>query len=243
MDNQAIVEAPPHLYPLPGFHEPFAAMSHLLGAFVFFILCCVLLMRGRHNRSGLIYLGIYAVSVVTLLALSGVYHMLIRGGSPNLVLGRLDHSAIFAFIAGSFTPAHGILFRGWQRWVPLFLIWTIAIAGITLKTIFFDEMPHWLGLTLYLAMGWFGLFSGILLARRNGFHFIKPLLIGGVAYSIGGVIDVLPWFIVVPGVVHPHEVFHVAVLMGAFWHWLFICQFASGAPSESRMCKTGVRLG
>lgn len=92
-------------------------------------------------------------------------------------------------------------------------------------------MAEWLGLTLCLAMAWVGLGSGILLARRYGFNFIKPLLIGGLAYSVGAVIEFLRVMVVVPGVIHPHELFHVAVLMGAFWHWLFIWEFAGGEKS------------
>ena len=56
---------------------------------------------------------------------------------------------------------YGILFHGWLRRGPLVLIWTAAIVGITLKTIFFEHLPEWLGLTFYLAMGWFGLFAVI----------------------------------------------------------------------------------
>jgi len=219
------------LYNLPGFHEPFSAISHLLGALVFLILGCVLLVRGRGDRLRLSFLGVYAFSTVFLLSMSGVYHMLVRGGIPNKVLERLDHGAIFILIAGTFTPAHGILFHGWLRWCPLLFMWTAAITGVTLKTIFFNDLPEWLGLTFYLTLGWCGIFSGVLLERRYGFNFIKPLLIGGVAYSIGGVVDFLRWLVVLPGVVHAHEVFHVAVLLGVFFHWLFVWQFARGEQS------------
>ena len=88
--------------------------------------------------------------------------------------------------------------------------------------------------TLTLAMGWFGIFSGVLLGRRYGYNFVKPLLLGGIAYSVGALFEFLHWFTIVPGVVHPHELFHVAVLAGVFWHWLFIWQFAKGEPTASR---------
>jgi len=228
MNPEPALEPEPTLYHLPGFHEPFSAISHLAGAAVFFVLCILLLMRGRNTGYGRVYLGIYSVSVVSLLALSGVYHMMVRGGTAHQVMGRLDHGAIFIFIAGTFTPILGMLFEGWRRWAPLLIIWSAAITGVTLKTIFYHDLAEWVGLTFYLAMGWFGLFSGTLLARRYGFNFIKPLLIGGIAYSVGAVIEFLRVIVVIPGVIHPHELFHVAVLMGAFWHWLFIWQFAGG---------------
>jgi channel protein (hemolysin III family) len=227
-----MMEPLPQLYHLPGIYEPFSALSHLLGAGVFFFLGCLLLLRGRSNPGGLIYLGIYAASVVLLLTLSGLFHMAVRGSATHRVLERLDHGAIFVLIAGTFTPAHGILFRGWLRWGPLVFIWSAALLGITLKTIFFDEWAEGFGLTLYLIMGWCGIFGGVLLARRYGFTFVQPMLYGGLAYSVGAVIQFVEWFNLIPGVIHSHDLFHVAVLMGAFWHWLFIWQFANGVPAD-----------
>jgi channel protein (hemolysin III family) len=144
------------LYHLPGFSEPFSVITHLLGAVVFLILGVRLLRRGRGNCSRVVFLGIYAVFCVLLLSMSGVYHMMVRGGGAHRVLERLDHGAIFVLIAGTFTPTLGILFRGWLRWGQLVLIWAAAITGITLKTIFFDDLVEWLGLSFYLTLGWFG---------------------------------------------------------------------------------------
>jgi channel protein (hemolysin III family) len=221
------------LYHLPGFNDPFSAISHLAGAVIFLVLGLLLLRRGRGDWARLVFLGIYVFSCVFLLSMSGVYHMMAQGGTARRVMDRLDHGAIFVLIAGTFTPAHGILFRGWLRWAPLLLIWAAAITGITLKVIFFDALPEWLGLSFYLALGWLGTVSGIILGRRYGFAFIAPLLFGGVAYTIGGLMDIFGWPILVPRVIQPHEVFHVAVLVGVFCHWLFVWQFAVGLPAQS----------
>jgi channel protein (hemolysin III family) len=218
----------PALYHLPGFHEPFSAMSHLAGAVLFLVLGYLLLRRGWGDRTRVLLLGIYAISCVVLLSLSSVYHMVVRGGTAHQVMERLDHGAIFLLIAGTFTPVHGLLFRGWLCWGPLLVIWIAAITGITLKTIFFDGLSEWLGLTFYLTLGWCGLLSVVLLGKRYGFTFVKPLLLGGVAYSIGGAMDFLRWPVLIPRVLQPHEVFHLAILVGAYAQWLFIWQFAGG---------------
>jgi channel protein (hemolysin III family) len=228
----------PDLYHLPGFHEPFSAISHLAGAVVFLILGLQLLRRGRGERTRLIYLGVYVFSCVFLLSMSGVYHMMVQPGTARRVMERLDHGAIFVLIAGTFTPAHGILFKGWQRWLPLVLIWGLAVTGITLKIIFFDDLPEWLGLSFYIMLGWLGTFAGVLLSQRYGIAFVAPLLLGGIAYTVGGLLDHFHWPVLVSGVIHPHDVFHVAVLIGVYCHWLFVWQFAAGAPeshSRSRM--------
>jgi channel protein (hemolysin III family) len=218
------------LYRLYGFSEPFSAISHLLGTVAFLILGVMLLRRGRGDRARMIYLGVYAGSCVLLMSMSTVYHMVPRGSAAHVVMERLDHAAIFVLIAGTFTPILGMLFQGWLRWSQLILIWAAAITGIILKTIFFNDVDEWLGLSFYLGLGWVGCFSAALLARRYGFAFIKPLLWGGLAYSIGGVFDFARWPTVVPRVVGGHEVFHVTVIIGAVFHWWFIWQFADGAP-------------
>ena len=215
-------------------------MSHLLGAFVFLFLGGVLILRGRNNPAGLPYLVVYAVSVVVVMLASSLFHMSERGSPVHRIFERLDHSAIFLFIAGTFTPSLGILFHGWWRWLPLVIIWTAAIVGVTLKSIFFEYVGDGLGLALYLSMGWFGSYSGVLLAWRYGFNFVKPLVLGGAAYSIGGVIDLMRSWTFIPGVIHMHELFHITVLMGAFWHWLFIWQFANGGPALRGRGKTGL---
>lgn len=220
------------VYSLPGFYEPFSAISHLFGAVLFFVLGCYLLRRGRGDWQRLFFLGVYVFATVFLMSMSGVYHMMVRGDVSHAVLIRLDHGAIFVLIAGTFTPVHGILFHGWKRWAPLFLIWSLAITGIALKTVFFEDMPQAVGLTMYLALGWLGLFSGILVAWDYGFAFIKPILWGGIAYSVGALIDFSNFFHIIPGVVYSHELFHIAVLLGALYQFQFVWWIAPGVHRE-----------
>jgi channel protein (hemolysin III family) len=222
------------LYHLPGFYDPFSSISHLAGAVLFLVLGSLLLWRGRGDRQRLIYLSIYVFSGVLLLSMSGVYHMMLGGGTARRVMERLDHGAIFVLIAGTFTPAHGILFRGWQRWGPLLLIWSACVACLTVKVVFFEDLPEWLGLSFYLFLGWLGTFAGVLLGRRYGIGFIALLFLGGVAYSVGALLEIFHWPVLVPHLIQPHEVFHVAVLLGVLCHWLFTWRFARGAPEELR---------
>src|SRR5688572_19241218 len=111
------------LYHLPGFHEPFSAISHLLGAVLFAWLGALLLRRGRGDTERMIYLGVYAFSCVVLFSMSGVYHQMVPGGTAHRVMERLDHGAIFVLIAGTLTAVHGLLFTGPLRWGPLAFVW------------------------------------------------------------------------------------------------------------------------
>ena len=79
---------------------------------------------------------------------------------------------------------------------------------------YFDTVPPWLGLLMYLGLGWLGLISTIALARRFGVRFVLPLVWGALAYTIGAVAEFLGWPVLVAGVVGPHEIFHLAVAGG-----------------------------
>ena len=208
--------------PLPGFRDPFSSLSHLIGAFVFLIYGIKLIFIARVHRGWAVAVTVFVISGVVLLSMSGVYHLLEQHGVSRAVLQRLDHAGIFALIAGTFTPVHSILFTGFWRWGFLITIWALAIAGITLKSIFFNELAEWVGLVTYLGLGWLGILSAYLTHRLHGFTIIKPLLLGALAYTAGASLEFLRLPVVISGVIGPHELFHIAVLAGLAWHWQFI---------------------
>ncbi|MDX1563967.1 MAG: hemolysin III family protein [Phycisphaeraceae bacterium] len=209
------------MYEALGFQEPFSSWTHLLAAGVFAAFSVPLIRRGRTtgHRVGL---GVFAFSAVFLLSMSGVYHLLGYGGGGRAVLERLDHAAIFVLIAGTFTPIHMVLFRGIMRWGMLGVIWAAAVTGLTLKTIFFDSVSETMSLSFYLGLGWAGLISGLFLWKRFGFGFIRLLLVGAMFYSIGAVLELARWPVLITGVIEAHELFHLAVLVGLGCHWQFV---------------------
>lgn len=207
--------------PIPGFNDPVSSISHLI-ATVGFAIATVPLLRGTRGHPGLrIALAIYAGSVIFLLAMSGVFHLLPQGTSGRAVLQRLDHAGIFVLIAGTFTAVHGMLFHGWLRYGVIAFAWAVTATAVPLKTIYFTEMPEGLGLTLYLVFPWLGLGSGVLLWRRHGLRYIAPFFWGGIAYTMGAVFDFLGWPRLWSGVLHAHELFHIFVIAGVWFHWRF----------------------
>jgi len=231
------------LQAIPGFTDPFSSLSHLLGAGVFAALALPLVHKGvRANaRDGAcsfngrtVSLAVFAVSAVLLLSMSGVFHLLGPEGSARGVLQRLDHAAIFVLIAGTYTPIHTILFRGAWRWGMLVFVWTVAVLGVTLKSIFFESTPFELGRALYIAMGWGGVISIGALWKRVGPRRLWPLLAGGIAYTVGAVIDGVQPRPMIAGVIRAHEIFHVAVLVGLGLHWRFVWTIADHAMPLER---------
>jgi channel protein (hemolysin III family) len=138
----------------------------------------------------------------------------------------MDHSAIFVLIAASFVPVHVILFKGWQRWLILLVLVSLAAIGITFKVLYFDRLPEIVGLAFYIAMGSVGVYSSYALYRRYGWRFIRPLAWEGIAYTAGGALEFLRGPVLFDGVVGPHELFHLAVLVGLGLHFRFVFSFA-----------------
>ena len=196
-----------------------SSMSHLIGALVYLVLSVLMLRRAWYSRSVFWNTFLFVFAAVTLLSLSGVYHMFSPNGKPWRVMIRLDVAAIFFLIASTATPMHGLLFTGWKRWGVLVPMWVIAITGITLRTIFFDSIPLWAGTLIFLAMGWIGLVSAILLWRYYRWDAVGPTLWGGIMYTIGAVGDSFGWPTIIPMVWGSHETFHFFVLAGLGFHW------------------------
>lgn len=222
-----------------GMSDPVSSVTHLAGALLFATQAGALLRRGRGSDARLLSLSVFAFCCVLLLSLSSAYHLLSPEAEAKALLKQLDHAAIFLLIAASFTPVHTILFRGAWRWGMLAGIWSAAGAGLFVKALYFDVMPEWVGLTLYLGLGWLGLISAAALARRHGWRFIQPVAWGALAYTAGALAEFQRWPVLVPGVVGPHEVLHLAVLMGIACHWAFIARIAAG---EANLAKPDVAL-
>ncbi len=210
-----------------GFSDPFSSLTHLLAAFVALYGVVFLYQRSRGNPGRVSAIIIYTISLVFLFSMSGVYHLLDPNGLARMVLRRLDHAGIWVLIAGTFTPIHIILFRGHWRWFILSLVWVVAITGLVLEVIFFDSFPELLALSLYLSLGWIGALSGIQFHRRYQDKTLNLLILGGIFYSVGAIIDFLKFPVLWSGVIEAHEIFHVFVILGAFAHWRFIYHWAN----------------
>ncbi len=215
-----------------GVADPVSSLTHLWGAVLFAVLAVRLLRRVRHDAVRLAVLGLYCFSVVFLLLISGLYHLFPAGSASRTIFQRLDHAAIFLLIAGTFTPPHVLLFRGPWRWLPLTIIWIAAVAGMVLKSVFFQQLSSPWGTALYIALGWLGLAGGMRLVTLYGWSLVEPLFWGAVAYTAGALVELERSLVVIPGILGAHELFHLAVLAGVGLHWRFVTSFALSAPEK-----------
>lgn len=163
---------------------------------------------------------VFATTMVLLYLASTLYHALPRGRAKSLFL-KLDHGAIYLFIAGSYTPfTLGVLGGPWG-WTLFGVIWSLAALGIALKA--FDRLSHpWWSTGLYLAMGWLVVVAAVPLVERVPLPGLLWLLAGGVAYTVGVVFFVLDsrWR-------YAHAVWHGFVATGTTCHFFAVLGYAA----------------
>lgn len=205
-----------------GFYEPVSSLTHFLAALLSIVGLFFLLKRGRGSGARVSSLCLYTFCMVFLFSMSGVFHLLEAEDPARGVLQRLDHAGIWIMIAGTFTPIHTILFRGPWRWGVLIPVWTFAIIGLVFQVIFFHDFPEWLSLSLFLTLGWFGLFTMYKFYKKFSHKSLRLMISGSLIYSIGAIVDFARWPTLISGVVGPHEIFHIFIVIATFLFWLFI---------------------
>jgi hemolysin III len=174
----------------------------------------------QRNVGSLIGAIVFAVTMVLLYLTSTLYHALPAGRAKQIFL-KLDHGAIYLFIAGSYTPfALGALAGSWG-WTLFGLVWSLAAIGVTLKT--FGRLSHpWLSTGLYLVMGWLVLIAAVPLMHKVPLPGIELLVAGGLAYTTGVI-----FFVLDSRLRYAHAIWHGFVATGTLCHFFAVLDYAS----------------
>ena len=194
-------------------------VSHGVGA-VLLLPAIALCVRHAATDSGVVAAWVYCMSVLFLLSVSAIYHIPHWNPVPRMWLRRLDHTAIFVLIAGTYTPFCLLSFPvvGEQL---LIVVWGLAAFG-ALQSILWPKAPKWVSVILYLAMGWIVLaYAKEFLAACGGTSLLLTA-IGGALYSVGALIYARRWPNPRPAVFGYHEIFHVFVLAALACHYVVV---------------------
>jgi hemolysin III len=206
------------------FRNPVSAGTHFLWCVLGIYITALLWRLSRGDRLRQLSTGAFGASMVLLYGASGLYHA-VPGQEPLLpYLQKLDHSAIYVLIAGTYTPVFAVLLSGRLRIILLALVWALAGAGILAKWLL-PWPPYQLTVTLYILLGWIGLLPIVPLIRAVGVHAMLCGLLGGLLYTFGGVCDAAKWPILLPGVIGYHEVLHLADMGGTLVHVFFVVRY------------------
>jgi hemolysin III len=166
--------------------------------------------------------SVYGATVLGMFGVSALYHrrwwvsLRVRAW-----MKRLDHSMIFLFIAGTYTPFMLLAMPPTPGYVVLAVVWAGAIAGIALK-LFWPHAPRWLGTPIYIALGWVAVFVFPELVSHAGVAALVLLLVGGFFYTLGAIFYATRWPNPWPHVFGHHEFFHAATTLAAITHYIAI---------------------
>jgi len=208
--------------PLLGLREPFSALTHFFGAVVFLILAVRLVGWGKRRPLWSAGLAVLAWTTIQTLLVSSLYHASWPGPLRTFLL-RADVAGIFCLIAASITPVHLILFRGPWRWCPLVFSWTAAILGVSYQLFAAPATSGgWTGTLLFLAFGWANVISAVKVWRVLGWRMIQGPVLAGLCYTLGAIVLLQHKLTILPGVIGPHELWHIAVLCALSLQWMFL---------------------
>ena len=191
------------------------AYSHGLGAVLAFIAAIFLIVKGYGLPLGQwISLWVYGLSLVLLLSSSMLYHFA-QDERKRYWYKKLDHTAIYYLIAGTYTPFLSIGIPTAKAHYLLIGLWIIALIGTLFKLVFIHRFQK-VSLAAYLVMGWLAVLVMDDMQRYLSKDAIQLLIAGGLAYTVGTL------FYALKNVRYTHAIWHVFVLLGAGLHFLAI---------------------
>jgi hemolysin III len=191
------------------------SVTHALG-FLLAIVALVVLVVGAVRMGDpwrIVSFSLYGASLVSLYLASTLYHA-VPGARAKQWLKRCDHAAIFALIAGTYTPIMLVTLRGPLGWTMAGIVWGVMAAGIAMKFFFIHRFQRLL-LGAYVALGWAALFVMHALWQRLSGAALAWLVAGGATYTAGVA------FYVWKELRYGHAIWHLFVLGGSACHFFF----------------------
>jgi len=207
------------------FKDPVSGLTHLASAAIALVGVVFLLRADAVSTRRAVVFAVYGASLVLLFSASAFYHLARTTASRELILRRIDHSAIFLLIAGTYTPICVLALPDPMGTILLMAVWTFAVLGILLKVLFFEKVPNWVSTALYIIMGWLAVIGIVPLVRSVPLGGLLWLLAGGVFYTGGAAIYSLKKLVIIPGVFGNHEIWHLFVTAGAASHFVMIIRY------------------
>jgi hemolysin III len=204
--------------------EPINTLTHLFGAAASFAGLLLLASLTKDEPGKMLSLVIYGSSMTLLFIASALLHGAKLPQKHRMWLNRLDHSAIFLMLAGTYTPIIYNLFPESWRWPTLIGYWSVALAGIIYK-LFGSQIHSAINKTIYPILSWGGIIPAVFASLERPLFTIEGfslILLGGLIYMVGFLIYYRQRPNPIPGMFGYHEIWHLFVLAGSACHYLFM---------------------
>lgn len=195
------------------------SITHGIGVLLALAALPILVVRAVEAGGGVFLFAalVYTLTMLLEYTMSTLYHA-IAYDKAKRIFKVLDHSCIYLFIAGSYTPFCLItLGEVGGTWLCAF-VWVIALAGVACEA-FWVFRPRWISAVLYLLLGWSIIWFLPQLIALMPAPGLWLLIGGGVCYSLGCI------FYILKKVPYMHSIFHLWVLAGSVCQFLAIALF------------------
>lgn len=210
------------------FREPISGLTHLIGAVISLVGMILLIWHestvAKPEPLAYVAVAMFGLSLILLYTASTVYHLVKASEKVIKFLRKLDHSMIFVLIAGTYTPICLISLHGTLRWAMFIGVWACALMGIVFKMVWFNA-PRWISTLSYVLIGWISVFLIPALSKTMLTGGIVLLFLGGVSYTLGAVIYATKWPRIKSNIFGFHEIFHLFVLLGSFFHYFMVFKY------------------
>jgi hemolysin III len=183
------------------------------------------LILAASGTQAVIAMSIYAFSLSAMLGTSALYHRVTWTPDVRQWMRRLDHTMIFIFIAGTYTPFALLVMHGSLAEVVLIVVWASAAGGVILNLIWITA-PYWVTSVVYLSTGWVAIVTLPQLWEEIGPLGVGLIALGGALYTAGAVIYARRRPDPRPQVFGYHEIFHVLVIAAAAVQYAAVAIYA-----------------
>ena len=196
--------------------EIFNSITHGIGTLLSVAALVILVVFAAFKGSAwhVVSFSIFGSTMVLLYLSSTLYHSFTKKKVKNL-FARFDHAAIFLLIAGTYTPFVLTTLRGPLGWSLFGIIWSLAIAGVVIRSIYLTRFRK-LMVAIYLLMGWLFIVAIVPMVNNLPSLSIIFLLVGGACYSLGVIF--YSWRKLKYG----HGIWHLFVLAGSIMHFFSV---------------------
>ncbi|WP_432665589.1 hemolysin III family protein [Wukongibacter baidiensis] len=195
------------------------SITHGIGVLFSVVTLTILLVFAIWKKStiSIVSFSIYGFCSICLYLASTLYHSF-QKEKLKMILRVFDHSSIYLFIAGTYTPVALLCLKGYWRVGILITVWLIAVSGIAFKIFTYKKFDKYkfLSLILYILMGWLVVVAIKPMLEAVPFGFLMWLLAGGLFYTVGTV------FYAIKKIPFNHAIWHLFVLGGSVMHFLGI---------------------
>jgi hemolysin III len=183
------------------------------------------LILAASGTTAVIAMSVYAFSLSAMLGTSALYHRITWTPEVRQWMRRLDHTMIFVFIAGTYTPFALLVMHGTLANVVLIVVWATAAAGMILNLVWISA-PYWFTVVVYLSTGWVAIVTLPQLWDEIGPVGVGLIALGGALYTAGAVIYARRKPDPRPQVFGYHEIFHVLVIAAAAVQYVAVAVYA-----------------